>query len=257
MKFLHLSDLHFRSHPEYNRDILTTLDMIREHYPFHYLIITGDITDDGHEIQYEQAYQALAPFVGRIFICPGNHDFGAKGNLFSRERAERFDRMLAIPLQQRGTFSGDNLPVLHLLQEEEQQILLIALDTNLETLSPFDFACGQVGATQLTALNSLLSDPEISDMIVVVFFHHHPFLHTDPLRKLLDAKELMRILYKRVHLVLFGHHHVSKMWVNTLGIPYILACDNSPGKAIAREITIVQQNIAVQEVSIENIWDTV
>lgn len=257
MKFLHLSDFHFRSRPEHNQEILATLEVIREYYPSHYLIITGDITDDGHEIQYKHAYQALAPFVGRIFICPGNHDFGAKGNLFNRERAERFDRMLAIPLQQSGTFRGDNLPVPHVLQEEEQQILLIALDTNLETLSPFDFACGQVGATQLAALNSLLSDPEIAEMIVIVFFHHHPFLHTDRLRKLLDAKELMRILYERVHLVLFGHQHVSKMWVNTLGIPYILACDNSPGKAAAREITIVQKKIAVQDISIENPWDVV
>ena len=257
MKFLHLSDLHFRSHPEHNREILATLEAIREHYPHHYLIITGDIVDDGHKIQYEHAYQALAPFVGRIFICPGNHDFGAKGNLFSRERAERFDQMLARPLQQRGTFSGENLPVLHILREEDQQILLIALDTNLETLSPFDFACGQVGATQLTALNSLLSDPEIADMIVIVFFHHHPFLHADRFRKLLDARELMRILYERVHLVLFGHQHVSKMWMNTLGIPYILACDNSPGKSLAREITIVQRTITVQDVCIENIWEMV
>lgn len=257
MKFLHLSDLHFRRRPEHNREILATLEVIRAYYPSHYLIVTGDITDDGYEVQYEHAYQALAPFVGQIFICPGNHDFGAKGNLFSRERAERFDRMLALPLQQKGTFCGDNLPVLNLLQEEEQQILLIALDTNLETLSPFDFACGQVGATQLTALNSLLSDPEIADMIVIVFFHHHPFLHTDRLRKLLDAKELMRILYERVHLVLFGHHHVSKMWINTLGIPYILACDNSPGKSLAREITIEHKKIAIQDVSIENPWELV
>lgn len=257
MKFLHLSDLHFRSQPEHNREILATLDVIREQYPSHSLIITGDITDDGHEVQYELAYQALDLFVGRIFLCPGNHDFGAKGNLFSQERAERFDRMLAIPLQQRGTFCGENLPVLHVLQEEGQQILLIALDTNLETLSPFDFACGQIGATQLTALNSLLSDHDIAEMIVIVFFHHHPFLHGDRFRKLLDARELVRILYERVHLVLFGHQHVSKMWVNTLGIPYILACDNSPGKALAREITIVQRTIMVQDVSIENIWEKV
>ncbi|MEE4312249.1 MAG: hypothetical protein V2J62_10330, partial [candidate division KSB1 bacterium] len=94
-------------------------------------------------------------------------------------------------------------------------------------------------------------------MIVIVFFHHHPFLHADRFRKLLDARELMRVLYERVHLVLFGHQHVSKMWVNTLGIPYILACDNSPGKALAREITIVQRTIRVQDVSLENIWERV
>lgn len=35
---------------------------IRVNYPEQYLIITGDITDDGDEQQYRLAYQALKPF---------------------------------------------------------------------------------------------------------------------------------------------------------------------------------------------------
>ena len=257
MKFLHLSDLHFRSRREDNREVIATLDVIREHYPHHNLIITGDIVDDGHEAQYHQAFEALKPFIGRIFLCPGNHDFGAKGNLYSWKSAERFDTFLSIPLEQGGTFAGDNLPVRHLLTDGSQRILLIALDTNLETVSPLDFACGRVGTTQLTALDTLLSDRRIADMIVLVFFHHHPFLHTERFKKLLDARELARIVYGRVHLILFGHRHVSKMWHNTLGIPYILASDNSPGKLTAREITIVQKTITVQDISIESEWDII
>ncbi len=257
MKFIHLSDLHFRSKPEHNRDIIAIFECIREQYPNHRLIITGDIVDDGHEAQYLNAFEALKPFLGRIFICPGNHDFGAKGNFYSLERAERFDRFLALPLNQNGTFAGENLPVIHFLTENAQRILLITLDTNLETISPFDFACGQVGQKQLRALDTLLSDPSISDTVVIVCFHHHPFLHANPVKKLLDARELMRILYGRVHLVLFGHDHVSKMWENILGIPHILASDNSPGKPTTREITITRKTITVQDISIESEWDVV
>lgn len=54
---------------------MTTLDVIKERYPTHYVILTGDIVDDGHEEQYKRAAEALAPFTGRIFISPGNHDY--------------------------------------------------------------------------------------------------------------------------------------------------------------------------------------
>lgn len=257
LKFIHLSDLHFRSKPEDNTAILATLNYIRATYPRHALIVTGDIVDDGHKSQYEQAYAALAPFTGRIFICPGNHDFGQKGNFYSPERAKRFDTYLSIPLRQGGTFAGENLPVLHLLKDGSQRVLLIALDTNIETLSPLDFACGQVGPKQLTALDHLLSDPSLADMIVMVFFHHHPFVYDDPFVKLLDARELMRVLYGRVHVVLFGHRHTSRMWRDTLGISYILACDSSPGQAFAREITIRQTIITVNYLNIEDEWEIV
>jgi 3',5'-cyclic AMP phosphodiesterase CpdA len=257
LKFIHVSDLHFHRKPEHNLAIVGTLDYIREEYPHHYLIVTGDIVDDGHEAQYQQAQQALLPFRGRIFICPGNHDFGIRGNLYSADCAAGFDRWLAGPLDQGGTFAGENFPILHLLEDGGQRILLIALDTNLETSNPLSLACGQVGMTQLDALNTLLSDQALTGMIVMVFFHHHPFLHNDRFLKLLDARELMRILYGRVHVVLFGHRHVSKMWRNALGIPYILACDDTPGKAYAREITIVQQQIDINVITIEDPWDIV
>ncbi len=257
MKFIHLSDLHFRSQRQDNQAVLETLDTIQERYPEHNIIITGDIVDDGHEAQYREALTALRPFQGRIFICPGNHDYGVKGNFYSRERAERFDAWLSIPLQQGGTFAGDKSLLLHLLEENRQHVLLIALDTNIESSSLFDFACGRVGSTQLLALDRVLSDPDIAQMVVIVFFHHHPFLHTDRFKKLLDARELVRLLYGRVHVVLFGHQHVSNMWSDTLGIPYILASDNSPGKATAREITVVRQRISVQNVTLENEWDIV
>jgi len=252
MKFIHLSDLHFHRHPGDNEAALAVLNYVQEHYPDSRLIITGDITDDGHPEQYENAYEALKPFMGRIFICPGNHDFGAAGNFYSAERARRFDEYLSLPLNQGGTFTGDQTPVVHLVREKGTEVMLIALDTNLETEHPFDFACGQVGKKQRAALKTIL-DTTPTELPKIVFFHHHPFMHGNPFMELLDARALMRILYHRVDVVCFGHRHVSRMWHNLNGIPYVLAADNAPGKDFAREITVVGIEVSVADIPISEL----
>lgn len=250
MKFIHLSDLHFHRSNQANTEAAKTLGFIKHEYPDHHLIVTGDIVDDGHEEQYKRAFDALKDFIFRIYICPGNHDFGAAGNFYSQERAERFDRMLSIPFKQGGTFTGDSTPVVNIVRSDSDEVMLIALDTNLETESPFDFACGEVGVNQLGALDAILSNPSNANMKKILFFHHHPFMHGNPFMELKDAPELMMTIYCRVNLVLFGHKHVSAQWRNMNGIQYVLASDNSPGKDWAREITIEQGKIDVTDIKI-------
>jgi 3',5'-cyclic AMP phosphodiesterase CpdA len=248
MKFIHISDLHFHRNKKDNKDAEKVLKFIKDNYPKHNLIVTGDITDDGHEIQYENAFKALAPFKGRIFIVPGNHDFGAAGNFYSKERAIRFDEMLSIKLGQGGTFTGDNTPIVHVLNEGNTNVMLIALDTNLETLHPFDFACGEVGEKQLSGLEAILTGPQSFNMIKFLFFHHHPFMHGNPFMELVDAKQLMRTIYNRIDVLLFGHKHASEKWENYGGIKYVLASDNSPGKDWAREITVKGPDVSMEPI---------
>lgn len=248
MKFIHISDLHFHRSRNDNQDAVILLENLEKLYPDHYFIVTGDIVDDGHERQYELAYEALAPFKGRIFIAPGNHDYGVAGNFYSLERAERFDRYLSEPLEQGGTFTGDNTPVVNIVKDDTDQVMLIALDTNLETNHPFDFACGEVGDIQLGALDTILSNPFRNDFVRILFFHHHPFEHNNPFMELKDAFPVMRTIYMRVDIVLFGHKHVSDSWENINGIRYILASDNSPGKNFVREIVVDHKNIAINNV---------
>jgi len=251
MKFFHLSDLHFHRNTKDNIEVTKMLENILKHCPDHKLIITGDIVDDGHTEQFHRAYEALEPFKGRVYISPGNHDFGAAGNFYSRERAERFDEMLSIPLEQGGTFTGDNTPVINVVKEKNDQVMLIALDSNLETQHFFDFACGEIGDNQLEPLNNILSNPATSGMIKILFFHHHPFIHNNPFMELKDGRELFRVIFAKVHAVLFGHKHVAGLWENTNSIPYIVASENSPGKKNrVREINIAQSKITVKDVTI-------
>ncbi|UCE08296.1 MAG: hypothetical protein JSW07_09855, partial [bacterium] len=133
-------------------------------------------------------------------------------------------------------------------EEKNEQVMLIALDTNLETDHPFDFACGELGDKQLSTLNTILATTD--NMIKLLFFHHHPFIHNNPFMELKDAFELMRVIFNRVDVVLFGHKHVSKQWENMGGIDYFLASDNSPGKDFAREITIEKGAVNVVDLPI-------
>jgi 3',5'-cyclic AMP phosphodiesterase CpdA len=250
MKFLHLSDLHIHSSASDNTDVISMFDFIAEKYPDHRLIITGDITDDGSPRQYENAYALLKPFANKIYIAPGNHDFGAAGNFYSHERALRFDAMLAQPLGQGGTFKGDSTPVVNMLEENGLKIMLIALDSNLETHHPFDFACGEIGETQLNALKTILNASLGTEFVNVLFFHHHPFMVNDPFMELKDAKDLARIVYGKVSLILFGHKHEMSAWERRWGTRYMLASDNSPGKRYAKEITIDRTAITVSSIPV-------
>ena len=47
MKFIHLSDLHFHRRKKDNKEATNVLEFIKKQYPNHYLIVTGDIVDDG------------------------------------------------------------------------------------------------------------------------------------------------------------------------------------------------------------------
>ncbi len=249
MKFIHLSDLHIHSSNDDNAKLIASLKYISATYLEHKLIITGDITDDGAPRQYENAYELLKPFIGRIYICPGNHDFGAVGNLYSDERSRRFDQSLAIPLGQGGTFKGDCTPVVNIVKEGSSTAMLIALDSNIETQSPFDFACGEIGSSQLQALDTLLKTAP-RNVVKVVLFHHHPFMVNNPFMMLKDAEALARTIYGRADIVLFGHKHEMNQWENRWGTKYILGSDNSSDKNFAKEITIESENVSVATVPI-------
>lgn len=238
MKIIHLSDLHFHRKNNDNKKAIKTLKTIKTKYPEHYIVVTGDIVDDGHAKQYKNAFKELKQFEGRIFIAPGNHDFGAAGNFYSSEFGKRFDEYLSIPLGQGGSFLAENRPVVNVVNDGNDRVMFIALDTNLETIHPFDFACGEVGDFQLNALELILTNTTEPGIIKVLFFHHHPFVKNDPFMEMKDASKLARLVYGKVDTILFGHKHVMGKWENRWGVKYILASDNSPGRSKAGEITI-------------------
>lgn len=69
---------------------------------------------------------------------------------------------------------------MNILQDDTDKVMVISLDTNLETNHFFDFACGIVGEDQWSFLDRIIGDLSNADNTKVLFFHHHPFMHNDP-----------------------------------------------------------------------------
>ena len=175
IKFLHVSDLHIHANNDDNSVVLDRLQLIATNYPEHHLLLTGDVTDDGSLPQYENAYETLLRFKGKIYITPGNHDFGVLGNFYSESRARMFDDFLAGGLGQGGTFCKANEPVVNIARDENSLVMIISIDSNLETTHPFDFACGAIGDKQLNTLAAVINDRSVEGAIKILIFHHHPF----------------------------------------------------------------------------------
>ncbi len=252
MKILHLSDLHIKQVtkiwgiPDEDQPIFRLLKSIKERYPDHYLVVTGDITDNGSRDEYKQALTALWPFKGRLFLGPGNHDYRKAGNLILPESPTLLDDMLIIPLNQHGFFAGDNIPIVNRVGD----VLFIALDSNLEMdvpYYPFEFACGEIGDKQLTELDKIL---DRSDLTKVLFFHHHPFIRNNPFMYLKDAKKLHGVVSERVDVMLFGHKHNQEYWQGRWGIPHILAAGKASEENTVAEITIEDGKIEVNYVEV-------
>lgn len=248
MKFLHISDLHFHGDNAANAQALRALQAVANEYPSHHVVITGDITDDGSPAQLRNAAEALRPLRGRLSMCPGNHDCGPMGNFFRATCARDFDEILCAELDVDGYFRFKQ-PVTHVRAGADTRVLLVGLNSNLETTHPFDFARGEIGRAQLDALDVLLTAPSSVGCVKIIYLHHHPFVRDDPFVQLADAEALMRVLYQRADVLLFGHRHVSGLWENRSGVRLISAADSTPRSMVAREIEISRTDIVARDVS--------
>ncbi|HEY8206889.1 MAG TPA: metallophosphoesterase [Myxococcaceae bacterium] len=242
MRILHVSDTHFHSNDADNKDVLERLKLLYDQYfapePSTWLMVTGDITDDGAPQQYENAYRALEPFKGRLLLAPGNHDAGFAGNFYSPIREKHYDELLALPLGQPGPSFRKPEPLLTTIKDGDLKVMAIGLNTVLETLELYDFACGEVGTRQLEQLRALLLAPASQGYVKIVFFHHHALWVGNPFLELKDARDFWKTVYGRVSVVAFGHKHEARTWQSTLGTSWILAATNLPAATVVQMIEI-------------------
>jgi len=139
----------------------------------------------------------------------------------------------------------------NVFRQDGINMMIIALDSNMETETPFDFFCGEIGKKQLESLYTILTtNPTFMKLL---FFHHHPFMVNNPFMEMKDAEELARVVFNKVDVMLFGHKHEMRQWEDVWGIKYILASDNSSGKKFAKEVCITEDhNISVNIVPLED-----
>lgn len=196
----HISDLHVRSKSGANEVVRAKLAGIRKLFgPGDVLVVTGDITDDGHASQYALALELLIPFKGSVAVVPGNHDFGPWGNLFAKECVRRFAKF-------RVELGCDVPLMLHAGGNPSPCGEVIVLDSNLRTASPLDLAQGKVGWFQLKKLQYQLWNMNRAGAISIVALHHSPYEQSFALR-LQDSDAFLRTVLGHADYVLMGHEH--------------------------------------------------
>lgn len=205
-------------HSIHRRELLDQLvSDIHIQQPDH-IAITGDLVNLALPAEFAPARQWLDN-VGppdRVTVIPGNHD------AYVRATQHRFADAFGDYL--RGDGASANDAVVYPFVQRRGPLTLIATSTAVPT-APF-MATGRLGATQLAALDRLLSSLA-SEPTFRVLLIHHPLRaeHHGRYKRLTDADALLSLLKRHgVDLILHGHDHLhSTMWFDGPrgGIPAI------------------------------------
>lgn len=223
VRILHLSDLHigkeetdvdeWKQAEKIVRSILRTW-ADDDDKPV--VLITGDVVDDGREVEYLEARRILEPLhrAGfQVSPLPGNHDYGWNGSHAQEKRFKLFKKYL-LGIESRVTYPD--------VPYADDDVSLITLNSMKAETGFWDglLADGELGSRQLDELGELITTlrkERRKSHKIVVALHHHPFLFPDdPFFKqakewlghrLKDGAELMRLLAGRIDVLLFGHEH--------------------------------------------------
>ena len=237
MDILHISDTHFIK--EVRDDDQRMITAIKNKYPNHLLIITGDVADDGSEEQYGVAYGLLGLLPNKILMCPGNHDYGKAGIIYTEECEKNyhtFAEKIFSDTYDLGVFVMDD-------------VVFVRVITPFNTNAPFKFACGKVGEAQMAWIKAVFE--EFKKKKKVVHLHQHPWIHTDPTMRLIDADEFLKVCEDaKVDVLLFGHRHVVGRWHGYKGIGDGLACGRTTADGSAWELQITAHQIQIAQVNL-------
>ena len=263
MRILHISDLHIGNEADVDRwkkAEKIVRETIREwgsddDKPL--VLITGDVVDDGAEVEFIEARRILRPLhrAGfQVAPLPGNHDYGWNGAHAEEKRFKLFKKYL-LGIESRVTYPD--------VPYADDDVTLITLNSMYAETGFWDglLADGELGSRQIDELGELITtlrDERKKTHRIVVALHHHPFLFPDdPLLKkikervghrLKDGDDLMKILAGRIDALLFGHEHRhvdfsepfdGHLFTEEFDIPCILSSGRSTDPGLpARIITI-------------------
>lgn len=208
LRMIHVSDLHLKSKTGQNSEPLALLRKVHGQFDSRtYLLVTGDIADDGDDAQFRNAVQALSPFKDRLLIVPGNHDAANHGLDYSRGREEHFEQYLLTPLGIEHSFINKDMSIQELSDGDNTKVLALGLNSLCQTPGAADAAVGEVGKKQLEALDKILDDPQYEHHWRLVYLHHHPHINTLITIGMIlkDRDELMAVTKNRADVLAFGH----------------------------------------------------
>jgi 3',5'-cyclic AMP phosphodiesterase CpdA len=263
MRILHISDLHIGKEGDVDRwkkaekIVRETIREWGDDDDKPLVLITGDVVDDGAEVEFIEARRILRPLhrAGfQVAPLPGNHDYGWNGAHAEEKRFKLFKKYL-LGIETRVTYPD--------VPYADKDVALITLNSMHAETGFWDglLADGELGARQLDELDELITtlrDERKKSYRIVVALHHHPFQFPDdpPLKKikerlghrLKDGDDLMKLLSGRIDALLFGHEHRhvdfsepfdGHLFTEEYDIPCILSSGRSTDPGLpARVITI-------------------
>ena len=169
-----------------------------------HLVITGDLTEDGTDAQFELLAAALAEAnvdPEHVTLVPGNHDLYADHCAFARA--------LRGPLHAYAKTSTLGQPV------ELAGAVVVPVSTAMA--HRLWFSAGTLTVDMAGTLDGLARDPALRDRPLLVAQHHPPLGHGQGLWNWIDGTRApergARLLHAHAHMhVLHGHTHTRKSY---------------------------------------------
>lgn len=190
MLIAHLSDLHLDGTPARYGRLRYHLDRASR---AHHLLLTGDLTADGKDREFEELSSALAdwPPYGAT-IVPGNHDGPGA-----------WQRALKGPL---GRFAATSTPG---RAHAPGDAVVLPIDTTYPGRALFFRALGRIGEEQLRTIDEAAAIAHSRAAPLIIAMHHRPMRHPlHWLEGLVDGHELGALLARHPHAsICCGHDH--------------------------------------------------
>ncbi len=182
---VHLSDLHLGGGyfiPQWGERVEEMVNTLSPDL----LVITGDLTTEGHLHEYEQVHRYLNRFnVKNRIVVPGNHDSRNEGYTI-------FEEMF-----------GTRYPFY-----EDEHLILLGVDS-----SQPDIDDGHIGRANYPLVTNRLNDPS---RLKIMVLHHHliPIPGTGRERHIpTDAGDVLKLCTDiDIRILLSGHKHLPWVW---------------------------------------------
>ena len=204
IEIFHVSDLHFGDplKTELAKSLLNAVKPLVQTNN-NYLLVTGDVTDHGQISEYDLAGGSLNPFAGRIFITPGNHDYGG-GTHYIPERARYFDPF-AKTLKFEHEFFYKRVYRCK-FETSGGALVILGLNSCIQE-GHKHWGRGEIGESQRAELKEILDKKYDASIPKILFLHHIPNRDAipAPAMTLIDWELLMDVVGGRVDVLAFGH----------------------------------------------------
>lgn len=209
MRLVQISDLHIGG--LFKQDTFDIMvDEINNDLKPDVIIVSGDLTDDGLILQFEQAQNEIKKLkCNNLIIFPGNHDYRHTGYLLFKKFFPN---------------AGTDGPKVYELKNDNNEDQTVVL-TTIGTAIP-DRDEGEVGHRQNLWLNNILRKYTNKQITKIVAMHHHLIAIPDTgytnVVGISDAGDVLRTCLKNnVDLVICGHKHRPWLWnLGTMKIAY-------------------------------------